>query len=204
MTADSTRIADQLQFLNEIEKLKVVYRHNRTIDGARYENSAEHSWHVAVMALVLREHADTPHLDILKVVKMLLIHDLVEVYAGDTWVYDAAASLEQVDREESAATELFSLLPSDQATEFHALWREFEVSDSAEAIYARAIDSLQPLTNHLAIGGDNPEEPRPTKSQVIESKRHIADGSKALWNTAQSIIDESVARGLYRDEPAGS
>lgn len=198
----SERLSNQLAFLNEIEKLKVVYRRNQTVDRSRFENSAEHSWHVALMALVLAEHAGSPALDVLKVVKLLLIHDLVEIYAGDTWLYDAQAAKDQAQREARSADRLFGMLPPDQAAEFRALWDEFEARDTPESRFAAAIDALQPLANHLLSGAADPAEPTPTRLQVIERKRHIAASSPALWEIAQSIIAASARAGLYRDEPA--
>jgi putative hydrolases of HD superfamily len=194
------RVQDQLRFLNEIEKLKGVYRRNRTLDQGRFENSAEHSWHVTLMALVLSEYANNQPIDLFKVVKMLLIHDLVEIYAGDTWVYDAVGSATQADREAQAATKLFSLLPADQGAALHTLWKEFETRTTAEAVYAVAIDALQPLTNHLLTSDGMVEEPMPTQRDVIHRKRHIELGSTMLWEVAQTIIATSTAKGLYRDD----
>lgn len=193
----STRLTQQLAFLNEIEKLKMIYRRNRTIDRTRFENSAEHSWHLAVMALLLAEHANQiQSLDLFKVVKMLLIHDLVEIYAGDTWLYDAEANASQADREQASAAKLFGLLPADQAEAFAELWQEFEARQTPEAQYAAAIDALQPLTNHV-ISGDPTEEPRPQVEQVVARKRHIAQSAPALWEAAQQIIEQSKQAGLY-------
>lgn len=193
-----SRLDKQLAFLNEVEKLKVVYRRNKTSDRSRHENSAEHSWHVALFALVLAEHRRPPDLDMFKVVKMLLIHDLVEVYSGDTWVYDAAASASQAESEHQSATVLFGMLPDDQATEFMALWREFEESASAEARFAAALDSLQPLANHVLSGAADDHGPKPTVKEVMDRKQHISSTSTVLWDAAQSLIRESVKRGLYQ------
>jgi putative hydrolase of HD superfamily len=193
------RLSSQLAFLDEIEKLKLVYRRNQTIDRSRFENSAEHSWHVALMALVLAEHAGSPALDVLKVVKLLLIHDLVEIYAGDTWIYDIQAAKDQAQREALSADQIFGMLPTDQAAEFRALWDEFAARDTPEARFAAAIDALQPLTNHLLSGMADPAEPAPTRDEVIERKRHIAASSPALWEVAQSIIAASARAGLYRE-----
>ena len=192
-----TRLPQQLTFINEIEKLKLIYRRNRTIAQTRFANSAEHSWHLAVMALLLAEHANpTQSLDLFKVVKMLLIHDLVEIYAGDTWLYDTEANASQAEREQASAAKLFGLLPADQAKAFTQLWLEFEARQTPEAQYAAAIDALQPLANHL-LSGDPTEEPRPTIEQVIARKRHIAQSAPALWEAAQQIIEQSKQAGLY-------
>lgn len=193
-----SRLTQQLAFLDEIERLKVVYRRNRTLDRSRQENSAEHSWHVAMFALVLAEHGSAPDLDLFKVIRMLLIHDLVEVHAGDTWIYDGAAVSGQARTEEAAAAKLFGMLPADQVTEFMSLWLEFEQRESAEAKFAASLDSLQPLSNHLLSGDPHDEGPRPGALEVMDKKRHIAASSEKLWEAAQELIRESAVRGLYR------
>ncbi|MBV9788018.1 MAG: HD domain-containing protein [Chloroflexi bacterium] len=195
------RLAQQLAFLNEIEKLKLVYRRNKTVDQSRYENSAEHSWHVALMALMLAEHTDTPSMDLFKVLKMLLIHDLVEIYAGDTWLYDAQAALVQAEHETLAAQRLFALLPADQAAEFHTLWQEFDARATPEAAFAAAIDGLQPLLNHLLSGDPADQAVLISRADVLRRKQHIETSSHALWNVAQTVIEESTQRGLYHAEP---
>lgn len=191
------RLNAQMEFLNEVEKLKVVYRRNRVADRTRYENSAEHSWHVALMALVLAEHADGASLDILKVLKMLLVHDLVEIDAGDTWAYDVGGQHSSRSVEQASAERIFSLLPTNQAIEFLLLWDEFNAQSSPEARFAASIDSLQPLSNHVISGEPSEQEARPTRDRVIARKRHIAESSKELWRIAQDLIDESVTKGLY-------
>ncbi|MCX9155249.1 HD domain-containing protein [Niveibacterium sp. 24ML] len=200
MSPNESRITQQLDFLNEVEKLKLVFRRNRVVDRSRFENSAEHSWHIALMAIVLAEHADAGSLDVLRIVKMLLIHDLVEIDAGDTWAYDTQAQKKQPDNEESAAARLFGMLPAEQGAEFLDLWREFEARSTPEAAFAASIDALQPLTNHLISG--EPEDPSliPTKTAVLARKQHIAAASAALWAQAQSTIETSTEKGLYRNE----
>lgn len=195
-----TRLNQQLSFLNEIERLKTVYRRNLTADGERRENSAEHSWHVALFAIVLSEHANEARLDMLRVIKMLLIHDLVEVYAGDTWVYDTAAVAAQEDKEIASAERLFGMLPEDQRNAFLALWHEFEARRTPEAKFAASLDALQPLTNHLLSGKVEEAENTPRVAAVRERKRHMAEGSDELWRIAQQLIDLSAERGLYRRE----
>ena len=148
----SIALKEQITFLREIEKLKAVYRANKTVDG-RFENSAEHSWHVALMALVLEEHARSS-LDMLKVAKLLLIHDIVEIDAGDTWLYDENQDL-KLDAETKAANRLFSLLPEKQKEEYINLWGEFENRSTEEAKFASVIDGIQPLLNHLITGDPN-------------------------------------------------
>lgn len=194
------RLKRQFEFLNEIERLKTVFRRNRTIDRSRFENSAEHSWHVALMALVLCEHAKHSHIDISHIIKMLLIHDLVEIYAGDTWVYDATAEKDQAAREHASANRLFSLLPNDQAEDFRSIWIEFEARISPEAIFAAAIDALQPLSNHLLTGEVDAPESRPSKSAVLARKQLIQKASPELWQIAVNLVEESARKGLYKNE----
>ncbi|HEY0607027.1 MAG TPA: HD domain-containing protein [Herpetosiphonaceae bacterium] len=195
------RLARQLAFINEVEKLKLVYRRNKTVDQARYENSAEHSWHIALMALILAEHADAPNIDLFRVLKMLLIHDLVEIYAGDTWLYDLQGTQIQAENETTAARRLFELLPQDQAAEFHQLWNEFVARETAEASFAAAIDGLQPLLNHLLSGTPDDQEDVPSRGDVLRRKQYIAASSSTLWDITQTVIEESTKRGLYRSQP---
>jgi putative hydrolases of HD superfamily len=197
-TSISARLAQQMQFINEVEHLKMVARRNRVVDGSRFENSAEHSWHIALMAMVLAEHADTPTLDVFRAIKMLLLHDLVEIDAGDTWIFDADATASQSDREAQAAERIFGLLPSDQAAEFHALHSEFESRNTPESQFAAAIDALQPLTNHLLSGRIEEGEIPPSASDVTDRKARIADSSDSLWTVALDTIRASTEKGLYR------
>jgi len=197
MNAD--RLAHQMNFINELEKLKLVCRRNLTLDPARFENSAEHSWHVSMMAVILHEHVDKGSSDLLKVVKMLLIHDVVEIYAGDTWLYEKDNAGRQAQSEGRSADKLFALLPEDQSIEFRSLWEEFEARDTAEARFAAAIDALQPLSNHLLTGDADSLESKPSKDEVAQKKRHIAASSEALWTAAREIIETSARRGLYRE-----
>ncbi len=194
----TSRLRSQINFLNEIEKLKLVSRRNKTIDRSRAENSAEHSWHVAIMAMILVEHTDSHGLNLLRVLKMLLIHDLVEIHAGDTWAYDVGSNNNQAQREHESAHKLFSLLPADQGDELNALWREFEDRKTSEARFAASVDALQPLTNHLLSGSPEDDHPLPACTDVVSRKSHIASSSEALWGYAQEIIEESARRGLYK------
>lgn len=147
------RLTAQIAFIVEIDKLKQIFRQNVLTDGSRRENDAEHSWHMATMAVVLAEYAD-PATDLARVIRMLLIHDLVEIDAGDTFLYDAAAGADQMARERAAAERLFGLLPADQAQALRALWDEFEARETLDARFARALDRLQPMIlNHHSQGG---------------------------------------------------
>lgn len=193
-------LKEKIAFISEIEKLKIVYRQNGVVDKSRSENSAEHSWHIALMAILLQEYSVFPTLDILKVLKMLLIHDLVEIDAGDTFLYDEANKNKAIEREKNAAVRIFGLLPKMQSEEFMSLWIEFEEKITPEAKYAATIDAIQPLLNHLitAIKDENPH--KMTKSTVLKKKAFINDVSPELWVVAQDIIEKSVANGLYNED----
>jgi len=195
-----TRLERQLAFVLEIDRLKEVLRRTYLTGSPRRENSAEHSWHVAVMAVVLAEHADEP-VDPARVVKMLLVHDIVEVDAGDTYVYDETAVATRAAREERAAARLFGLLPPDQAGELAALWREFEARGSADARFAGALDRLMPVLHNVATGGRSWREHGITADRVVARNRTIADGSAALWEYARRLIERAVADGVLAPAP---
>lgn len=192
------RIGQQIRFLVETEKLKAVLRQTSPVGVARYENSAEHSWTLALMAVVLAEHVDQ-QLDLLRVLRMLLIHDLVEIDAGDTFCYDAAANVTKADREARAAERVFGLLPADQASELRELWQEFEARRSAEAAFANALDRLMPLLQNLRNGGGSWREHRIASEQVLNRCRPIEAGSAALWAYAQTVLAEARRLNLFSD-----
>lgn len=189
------RLTQQLQFIAEIDRLKQILRQTWLLDASRRENDAEHSWHIAVMALLLVEHAEAP-VDLSRVVRMLLIHDVVEIDAGDTFIYDTAGHADKDEREQRAADRIFGLLPPDQAAELRALWDEFEARDSAEARYAAAIDRLQPLMHNYLTQGKAWQAHGVTADQVLAMNRpRIGAASAALWQAAERMIAESVAKG---------
>lgn len=192
------RVRQQFMFILEVEKLKQVLRRTPLLDGSRRENDAEHSWELALMAMMLHEHADED-LDLLQVLKMLLIHDIVEIDAGDTFIYDTAASLDQEAREKLAANRIFGLLPKDQAAEFRAIWDEFEGRETPEARFARAMDRLQPLLHNFFTSGGTWHTPGVTSRDVLERKAPIANASDTLWQAAQRIIAEGVRRGFLKE-----
>ena len=169
-------------------------RRNYLADGSRVENSAEHSWHAALMAAICVAHCDEL-VDIAKVVLMLLIHDVVEVQAGDTYLYDVEARSEQAEKEQQAAEQLYGMLPQRQGQELLALWREFEVRETPEARYAKAIDALLPLLQTTACDGKGWRERGITREQVLEQKIAIRDSSEALWDVARTLIDLAYERG---------
>lgn len=193
------RLQQQLAFTNELEKLKATHRNNRTLDAYRFENSAEHSWQGALMALVFREYIPE-EVNMEKVMSMLLIHDLGEIYAGDTFIFDDVGKSDSYDRELESLKISLDKLPLDQQDSFLELWQEFETGISIEAKYARVLDALVPLLNHLEVAQPHDNPHGLTKTQVIAKKSFIQETSETLWKLAQEVIDQSVARGLYLDE----
>ena len=193
------RLQQQLAFTNELEKLKATHRNNRTLDAYRFENSAEHSWQGALMALVFREYIPE-EVNLEKVMSMLLIHDLGEIYAGDTFIFDDVGKRDSYHRELESLKISLDKLPSDQQDSFLGLWQEFETGISMEAKYARVLDALVPLLNHLEVAQPHDNPHGLTKTQVIAKKSFIQETSLALWELAQEVIDRSVAKGLYLDE----
>jgi len=190
------RLARQIEFLVEIDKLKGVLRRSYVVDASRLENTAEHSWHLAMMALVLAEHADAPA-DVTTVLKMLVVHDLVEIDAGDTFVYDTAGAATKDTREAAAADRIFALLPADQGAELRRLWEEFDTADSPEARFARSLDRLMPLLHNVAAEGRSWQEHGITPDQVRARNAVIADGSAQLWAYARALIDTAEHRGYF-------
>ncbi len=188
------RLKQQIGFILEIDKLKGVQRRSYLIQGDRRENSAEHSWHLAMMAAVLTEHASAA-VDVAKVLEMVLVHDVVEIDAGDVFCYDVAGNVGKLDREKLAAERIFNLLPPDQSAKFRALWDEFEERRTPEARFAAALDRLMPLFHNYHAKGRGWQEHGVTEDQVIARCKIIADGSPALWEIALGLIRESVAKG---------
>lgn len=186
-----------IAFIEELEKLKKVHRQNQTLDSKRFENSAEHSWHVALMAVLMKDYFPNKT-DLIKVVKMLLIHDVVEIDTGDTFLYDEKRISVALE-EKKAAQRLFGLLPSPQKEECLNLWTEFEERITPEAQCAAAMDGLQPLINHVITRDDRDNSLGITKSQIIAKKQFIEDVSPKLWEIAKGLINKGVAKGLYED-----
>ncbi|MCX7749267.1 MAG: HD domain-containing protein [Clostridia bacterium] len=192
---DLIRLEKQIQFIIEIDKLKQIYRQTLLTDGSRNENDAEHSWHLAIMAAILWEHAESKDIDLSRVIKMVLIHDLVEIDAGDTFCYDEKGNRDKREREEKAAQRIFNILDSDQADELRSLWEEFEGRQTPEAKFASSLDRLQPLLHNYMTKGAAWKKHGITRSKVIERNKHIAEGSPILWNFALDIIQKSVENG---------
>jgi putative hydrolases of HD superfamily len=190
------RLNQQMRFVNEVGLLKGVLRQTMLGGLERRENSAEHSWHIAVMALALGEHAP-PGTDIGRVIAMLVVHDLVEIDAGDLFVYaDEAQQASQHQAEQTAADRIFALLPPDQAARLRGLWDEFEERRTQEARFARGIDRLQPMLENLKVGGGTWHEHHVTADQVLAKVQLIEDGSPELGRYARSLIAEAVRDGL--------
>jgi putative hydrolase of HD superfamily len=192
------RIEKQIQFIKEIDRLKTIKRQSYIADKSRQENDAEHSWHIAVMALVLKEHSNKPDIDILKVVSMLLIHDIVEIYAGDTFIYDEEGKKEQERKEEEAADKIFSLLPPDQEKEFRDLWDEFEAKGSNEALFAKSMDRLHPMLLNYYAEGETWKKHDVDSSMVRDVNSGIAEGSSVLWEYAEGMIEKAVDKGFLK------
>ena len=194
------QLDQQLEFIIEIDKLKQVLRQTAILGGERRENSAEHSWHLGIMALTLAEYAGDA-IDLLRVVRMLLIHDLVEIDAGDTFCYDAQANLSKAAREQAAADRIFGLLPAGQGRELHALWEEFEAGETAEARFANALDRLQPLLHNYHNQGGTWRAHGISRAAVLRRMAPIEIGMPALWPFVQQLIDASCAAGYVLEEP---
>ncbi|MFW9714295.1 HD domain-containing protein [Vibrio parahaemolyticus] len=192
------RLEKQLALLIELDKLKSVLRRTRVKSAeGRLENSGEHSWHVALMAVLMEEHANAP-VDICRVMKMLLIHDVVEIDAGDTFVYDTAASKEQAEKEIKAAERLFGMLPTDQGQELLALWQEFEAAQSDDAKYAKALDRLIPMLLNYHNNGQSWKENSVTREQALTINKRIEFGSVTLWDKAKELIEEATDKGWLK------
>lgn len=194
----AARLARQVEFILECDRLKEVFRQTINTRSRRAENDAEHSWHLCLCVIVLAEHANTPQLDLLRVLKMLIVHDLVEIDAGDTFAYDVAAMAGQHERECVAAERIFGLLPADQAREFRALWDEFEEKRTPESKFATAIDRFQPMLLNCRSQGAAWSRHGVTRDRVVARNRHIADGCAELWSYAEKMLQEIVDAGHLR------
>ena len=188
------RLRRQLEFIVEIDKLKRILRQTWLTDRSRRENDAEHSWHLALMAVLLSEHAPVA-LDVGRVIRMLLVHDLVEIDAGDTYCYDVRGNADKPEREQRAAARLFAMLPPDQSEAVRALWEEFEARLTPEARFAAALDRLQPIMHNYATGGVAWRDHGVRAPQVRAHNRHIEEGAAPLWKMASAMIEDAVRRG---------
>jgi len=192
---DSDRFEKQLQFILEIDKLKTISRRTYLLNGERLENTAEHSWHLAMLAMLLAEHANEP-VNVSRVIRMVLVHDIVEIDAGDTYYYDPVGALDKADRENRAADRLFGLLPADQGQELRELWEEFEACRTPDARFAAALDRFMPQLHNYYTGGKSWSEHGVTADRVLERNAGIAEGSVKLWERTQSLLNDAVAKGF--------
>ncbi len=193
-----SRLQKQIAFLVEIDRAKQVIRQTSLMDGSRQENDAEHSWHIAIMAVVFAEYANAEDLDILRIIKMLLIHDLVEIDVGDVFLYDENVDRsEKHRREHAAAKRIFNLLPPDQAREFLDLWTEFEACETAEARFAKALDGLQPVLQGFFSRGWCWKTHHVTVDQVLKKKESVRLGSERLWKLTRDLVLQAEERGYF-------
>jgi putative hydrolases of HD superfamily len=191
----SERLTQQIQFILEIDKLKQVVRQTKIMGGQRQENTAEHSWQLAVMALVLSEHANEP-VDALHVVKMLLVHDVIEIDAGDTWSFDDKGYLDKEERERLAAKRIFALLPPDQAAPLHAIWEEFEEMRTPESRFANALDRLMPMLHNFHNDGGTWRREGVTLQKVLARQSAIAKGSQVLGDYSLALLEQAKKLGI--------
>ncbi|QKZ13575.1 HD domain-containing protein [Spirosoma sp. KUDC1026] len=194
---ESTNLLRQIEFIKEVDKLKYILRKTKLLNSNRNENDAEHSWHLALMALVLVDHANFP-VDLLKVIKMLLIHDIVEIDAGDTFIYDTQKNHTNTVEERKAAQRIFGLLPDEQAADLIAIWEEFEENQTNEAKFARAMDRLEPLLQNTSNNGGTWAEFDVKYEQVYSRKQVIQQGSDRIWQYADQLLNDSVEKGILK------
>ena len=187
------RLKKQLTFIVEIDKLKLILRHTKLFDGSRRENDVEHSWHLAMMAILLAEHSNQP-IDTTKVVKMVLIHDVVEIDAGDVFVYSKERQ-NAAEKESVAAERIFGMLPEDQRDELIGLWREFEERKTPEARFAAALDRIEPVMQNYMNRGLSWKENDVKAGQVMQVNSRIGEGSETLWETVRTMIEECIEKG---------
>jgi len=193
------RFRQQIEFILEVDKLKNVLRKTILMDRSRRENSAEHSWHIALSVLILSEYAKDSDVDLFQVMKILLVHDLIEIDAGDTYCYDDQGRKDQTRREKKAADRIFNLLPADQARTLRELWDEFEERKTPESRFANALDRLQPFLHNYFTEGQIWQENN-IKSAQVKSRMHpVDDGAPVLWNYVSSLIDDGVKKGFLSE-----
>ncbi|MDB6126346.1 MAG: metal-dependent phosphohydrolase superfamily [Verrucomicrobia bacterium] len=202
-SSPAVRLARQIEFIVEVDKLKEIFRQTINTQSRRAENDAEHSWHLCLCVIVLSEHANQASLDVLRVLKMLIVHDLVEIDAGDTFAYDTAAMANQHEREAKAADRIFGLLPADQEREFRGLWDEFEDKKTPESKFATAVDRFQPMLLNCRTEGAAWNRHGVTQDRVVARNHHIAEGCAELWNYAEKMVQDAVDAGHLKARSAG-
>lgn len=194
LTPEKERLEKQIRFIVEADKVKNIFRQTYLADGERKENDAEHSWHLAMMAVLLQEHMKEKA-DLAKVMTMVLIHDLVEIDAGDTYAYDEKGARTKREREVKAADRIFGLLPEDQGTYFKELWEEFEAYETPEAKFAHLLDNFQPLLLNDASGGKSWKEHGVHRAQPMKRNERIPETSETVWEKMLEIFDKHVECG---------
>ena len=192
------RLKKQIDFIIEIDKMKSVFRKNIIIDRTRNENDAEHSWHISAIAMLLYEYAYQPGIDLLHVLKLLLIHDIIEVYAGDTFAYDEKANMDKEEREKKAADKIFGMLPDDQQKEYRALWEEFDAMETPESIYAAACDRFEPFILNCNTDGHTWRLADITKDRVYKRLYQIKLAMPEIWEVVENLIEENIQKGYIR------
>jgi putative hydrolases of HD superfamily len=198
------RLLRQVEFIAECDKLKEIFRQTNNTQSRRAENDAEHSWHLCLCVIVLAEHANAKDLNVLRVLKMVILHDLVEIDAGDTFGYDTAGQAGQHARECIAADRIFGLLPADQAAEFRALWDEFEAQQTPEAKFALAVDRFQPVLLNCRTEGGGWKRHGVTQDRVVARNSKIAEGSVEVWRHVEQMIQGVVDAGHLAKAPPAS
>ncbi|MGM9979470.1 MAG: HD domain-containing protein [Clostridium sp.] len=193
------RLIDQIKFIVEVDKAKEIMRRTYVTNSERFENDAEHSWHLALMAPLLKEYIKED-VNIERVINMVIIHDLVEIDAGDTFCYDKEGNLTKRAREVKAAERIFNILPKDQAKIIYDLWNEFEEMKTIESKYAACLDRIQPILNNIATGGRAWKENDTTKSMVLARMNVIKETSEELWELILEIVNEGVKIGALKNE----
>lgn len=196
---DANRLEQQMRFLVEADKMKSVYRRTILIDRTRRESDAEHSWHFALMAMLLAEYADPETIDRERVVRMALVHDLIEIYAGDTFAYDVQGNQDKLKRETEAADKLFAMLPEDQGAELRALWEEFDAMETPDARFAAAIDRLQPFINNYLTQGHTWGLGGVKSAQVYQRMDPIRTALPEIWPFVDRMIQESIEKGYLEE-----
>jgi len=193
------RLKKQIEFAVEIDKMKTILRKSAIISEPRRENNAEHSWHFATMAMLLYEYAYTDKVDLTRVLKMALIHDLVEIYAGDTFAFDKQANQDKEEREAKAADKIFGMLPEGQGKEYRALWEEFDAMKTPDSLYAAAIDRLQPFLLNHNTEGHTWKLGNVTKQQVYDRIAPVKTALPALWEFVETVIDAAIEKGYIKN-----
>jgi putative hydrolase of HD superfamily len=192
---NSDRFKRQVEFLLEIDRLKQILRQTILLDRSRRENSVEHSWHIALSVMIFSEYADTTGADMGRVIRMLLLHDLVEIDAGDTYCYDESAGVDQHERERRAADRIFGMLPPDQALDFRRLWDEFEAAATPEARFAHAMDRFQAFLHNYFTQGQVWRRHGIRRHQVLRRMQPVARGAPLLWDYVRTLIEDAVLKG---------